>query len=369
MSRPNNESLNFILNKAISGDKRLDIDNVAFLLSLDDRSSIELLHRVARKVRRHHFGNKIFTYGFLYFSTHCRNNCTFCHFRASHTDLERYRKSADEILDAACHMADSGVNLIDLTMGEDPLYYHGPEGMNELVKIVGDIVNKTGLPVMISPGVVPYSQFQGFKDAGAIFYACYQETFNRALFNEIRPRQDFDDRYDSKLMAKQSGMLIEEGLLLGIGDGIEDTAQALMVMDAMDADQVRAMTFVPQQGTPLATRRPGNTQKELITLSVMRLLFPNRLIPASLDVDGLAGLKQRLDAGANVITSIVPPGKGLAGVAHASLDIDDARRTMDSILPILHGCGLRTASTEEFNHWIDQRMTLRQPMVHMKKIA
>ena len=51
------------------------------------------------------------------------------------------------------------------------------------------------------------------------------------------------------------------------------------------------MTFVPQKGTPLDGHAPGKPQKELLTISVMRLLFPDRLIPASLDVDGLAGLK------------------------------------------------------------------------------
>jgi len=45
-----------------------------------------------------------------------------------------------------------------------------------------------------------------------------------------------------------------------------------------------------------------------------------------LDVDGLAGLKQRLEAGANVVTTIVPPGRGLAGVVRHSLDIEDGKR-------------------------------------------
>lgn len=49
----------------------------------------------------------------------------------------------------------------------------------------------------------------------------------------------------------------------------------------------------------------------------MRLLFPDKLIPASLDVDGISGLELRLMAGANVVTSIIPPNEGLAGVAQS----------------------------------------------------
>jgi len=82
---------------------------------------------------------------------------------------------------------------------------------------------------------------------------------------------------------------------------------------------------------------------------------PDLLIPASLDVDGLSGLAARLNAGANVVTSIVPPEKGLAGVANHSLDIEDSRRTLTHILPILKTCGLETAQPEDYRAWIKNR--------------
>jgi len=87
----------------------------------------------------------------------------------------------------------------------------------------------------------------------------------------------------------------------------------------------------------------------------MRLAFPDRLIPASLDVDGLAGLNNRLDAGANVITSLVPPGQGLAGVAQSSLDIEEGNRTADSVAAILGEKNLQTATVREYESWIQSR--------------
>jgi methylornithine synthase len=87
----------------------------------------------------------------------------------------------------------------------------------------------------------------------------------------------------------------------------------------------------------------------------MRLVFPGLLIPASLDVDGLAGLRRRLDAGANVVTSLVPPGLGLAGVAQSALDIEDGRRTVEGIAPTLHAAGLQTATAAQYRRWITAR--------------
>jgi methylornithine synthase len=126
-------------------------------------------------------------------------------------------------------------------------------------------------------------------------------------------------------------------------------------MKEVEADQVRVMSFVPQVGTPLANHPPGDLREEAKIIAVLRLLFPHRLIPASLDVGGLEGLADRLNAGANVVTSLVPPGRGLAGVARWSLGIDDARRTAASVAPVLGACGLSIASREEFFRWMEAR--------------
>ncbi len=78
----------------------------------------------------------------------------------------------------------------------------------------------------------------------------------------------------------------------------------------------------------------------------MRLLMPDRLIPASLDVEGIEGLRSRLDAGANVVTSLVPPRSGLCGVAHAEYEVDDGLRTVAEVRPRLAELGLRQGTPD-----------------------
>lgn len=94
-------------------------------------------------------------------------------------------------------------------------------------------------------------------------------------------------------------------------------------------------------------------------IAVMRLVFPDRLIPASLDVDGLDGLNKRLNAGANVVTSIVPAGSGLTGVAQHSLDIEDGRRTIAAVLNVLEDCRLLPARKNDYLDWVNTRQKLR----------
>ncbi|RLB42586.1 MAG: hypothetical protein DRH12_05295 [Deltaproteobacteria bacterium] len=109
--------------------------------------------------------------------------------------------------------------------------------------------------------------------------------------------------------------------MCGIGENDDDIADSIEVMRSFGADQVRVMNFVRQRGTPMEGNTAPDSVRALMITSVMRLAFPDRLIPAFLDVRGLAGLRPWLDAGANVVTSLVHPGQGLVGVAQNSLDI------------------------------------------------
>ncbi len=329
---------------------------IKYLLGLSAPEEIDLLFEAARNVRTHYFGNKVFLYGFLYFSTHCRNDCRFCQYRQSNKTVPRYRKTDAEILTAAREMTATGAHLIDLTMGEDPVLYSlEKSGLKRLLSVIKTVQNETGLPIMISPGTLPDRVLMQLADAGVSWYACYQETHNKTLYEQLRPGQGFAKRLAKKQLAKDLGMLIEEGILTGVGETLDDLADSIIWMRNFPVDQARVMTFVPQAGTPMADTKVQSSLKEQMIISVMRLILPDRLIPASLDVDGLDGLKARLDAGANVVTSIVPPEKGLAGVANNSLDIEDSRRTLSHILPVLKSCELQPATAEEYLAWTANR--------------
>ncbi len=113
----------------------------------------------------------------------------------------------------------------------------------------------------------------------------------------LRPEQSYDERLAAKILAGDMGLLIEEGLLTGIGDTVADRVHSFAEMRRLNASQVRTMTFIPQAGAPLTGSGQPDYGNELMNIAVMRLLFPDVLIPASLDVEGLKGLEKRLMAG------------------------------------------------------------------------
>ncbi len=330
---------------------KLTKEAIIELLETKDEEKIQNLFAEARSVRERQFGKKMFLYGFVYFTTWCRNDCAFCYYRKSN-HIPRYRKSAEEVLRLSKELADSGVHLIDLTMGED-LAYH-KEDFETVLSIVRQIKEDTNLPVMISPGVIGDEQIDKFAAAETDWYALYQETHNRKLFQTLRLDQDYDERMHAKLYAKKQGMLIEEGLLSGVGESSEDIAHSILEMGRIGADQVRVMSFVPQAGSPMEHVKTPDRMMEMKIIAIMRLLYPWALIPTSLDVDGIAGLKARVNAGGNVVTSIIPPKTGLAGVAQNSMDVDDGGRTVEEVEKILETLGLEAASAAEYEKYIGE---------------
>jgi methylornithine synthase len=317
------------------------------LLDLRPGRELEQLFATARSIRERYWGNAIFLYGFVYFSTHCRNQCAFCGYHGS-SKVPRYRLGEAEILDISSRLEQDGVHLVDLTMGEDPYYMKD----GRLASLVRSVRKETALPIMVSPGVLGRKELQDIQRAGADWYACYQETHNPELFSRLRPGQDFHTRMRSKAVAKKEGMLVEEGVMLGVGESALDLCNSMAIMREMGAAQVRAMSFVPQPGSPMANVQPGPSRRESIMIALLRIMFPNIMIPASLDVEGLDGLRARLDAGANLVTSIIPSDCGLGGVANPTLDVGNGHRSATAVRRMLGDMDLRPGTVGEYSRYV-----------------
>ena len=346
----------------------MEDNDVACLLATPQGKPLERLFAAAQVQRERAFGDQIFLYGFVYFSTYCQNHCQFCMYRHGNQEAPRYRKSIEAIIDVARALEDEGVHLIDLTMGEDPCYLQWNGEM--LLELVTRFREAVDLPIMFSPGVLSSQLLVEMAHRGVDWYACYQETFNRSLFKRLRKGQNFNRRLEAKVHAREAGLLIEEGLLLGVGESSDDLVMALRNMETLGASQMRAMAFRPQPGTPMAHWQVPDTVDELRTIAILRLRFPDRLIPASLDVDGIQGLKDRLLAGANVVTSLIPPQHRLAGVSRAWLGIEDGQRTASAVIEIIKRLGLRRAPALMYQQWIqkEKRRVGRQDRMDSKSM-
>ncbi|AEH60883.1 Radical SAM domain protein [Methanosalsum zhilinae DSM 4017] len=315
------------------------------LLSMDQPEDIEKLYYLSRNIRNHFFSNKVFLYSFVYYSTYCKNRCSFCYYN-SINDINRYRLSIEDIINISRQLKDEGVHMVDLTMGEDPYFHSDPSKLVDLVKLVK---NEIQLPIMISPGVIDKNTLNALRINGANFYALYQETYDSGLYKDLRVGQSYQDRIDTRNYARKIGYCIEDGILTGIEDNLDSTIISLKGLKKSDPDMVRAMTFVPQPGTPFENQIQNSSQMELKIIAILRLMFPDRLIPASLDLEGIEGMISRLNAGANVVTSIIPSDSTLEGVVNYDRDFEIRKRDAVSVIKKIREMGMVPAEQSDFN--------------------
>lgn len=323
---------------------RLSDGDLEKLLAIESEEELEKLYCTARKVRDHFFGNRVFLNCFIYFSTYCKNQCAFCYYNCKN-DIKRYRLTREDIKETCKVLKGAGFHMIDLTMGEDPYYYDKPDRFVELVRTVKEELD---LPIMISPGVMSNETLLKARENGANYFALYQETYDREHYAKLRVGQSFEGRVNARRFAKENGYCVEDGLLTGIGNDIESTVLSLRGMEANNPDMVRVMTFIPQEGTPLEETPQNSNLSELKIIAVLRLLFPDRLIPASLDLEGIDGMVYRLNAGANIVTSILPPNSELDGVANYDRGLEERDRDIKSVILRLESMGMVPASQADF---------------------
>jgi len=329
-----------------AGERELRRGEVESLLRVDEDESVEVAAR-AGELARERFSDGVFVYGFVYFSTFCDNECTFCYNRKGNENAFRYRKSVDEVTEAVKQLINDGVHCVDLTSGEDS-YLAG--GGWDALQVPVKTAASAGAAVMASPGVVDGDVLRKMSDWGVDWYALYQESYEPDLYSRMRQGQPAQGRVRAREVARGNGMLTEDGLLTGVGETTAGFAGGVLAM--CTSQQVRAMGFLPQPGTV----HPGATPplwREVLVTAVLRLCHPDSLVPATLDSAG-SGFAKRLDAGANVVTSCIPPGLGLRGVAQPTRGIEDGSRSVPSVLKAIREAGYTTPSRGDYRRWLEE---------------
>ena len=85
-----------ILNKAREL-KGISLEEAAVLLNITDPKLLSDLFNAAKYVKEAIYGNRIVLFAPLYISNICTNECIYCAFRRSNTQLKRHASTQEEI--------------------------------------------------------------------------------------------------------------------------------------------------------------------------------------------------------------------------------------------------------------------------------
>ena len=278
-----------------------------YLLGGAPQEVLDDLRRMADEARALYYGRKVFFRGLIEFSSYCKNDCFYCGLCRSNKDAVRYRLSEEEILDC-CRMGHAlGFRTFVLQGGEDP--HFSDDRMCGIVSAI-----RSSFPdcaITLSLGERSRESFQRLYDAGADRYLLRHETADEAHYGKLHPAElSLKNRKRCLYDLKEIGFQVGAGFMVESPyQTFETLAEDFLFLRDLKPHMVGIGPFIPQKDTRFRDFPTPSPDRTLILLSLVRLLLPNVLLPATTalgTVDRL-GREKGLKAGANVVMPNLSP--------------------------------------------------------------
>ncbi|MCC6544677.1 MAG: [FeFe] hydrogenase H-cluster radical SAM maturase HydE, partial [Nitrospirae bacterium] len=312
-----------IISKGEEGAE-LSRGEVLTLLRCRDRDELNLLYSSANRVRQKVHKNSSCVHGIIEFSNICKNDCAYCGIRLDNDRIERYRMTADEIIDTAASSAEeSGFRAFVLQSGEDG--YYTTERLSEIIRGIKD---KHGVLVFLSIGERDEESYRKLYEAGARGVLLRFETSNRDIYSKLHSTLNYEDRLRTLNAIRDTGYIISTGSLIGLpGQSEEDLLNDILLARSFGTEMYSFGPFIAHPQTPLASVRTTDLDTMLKVIAVTRLVHHdgNILVTSAVEtLFGREGAERALMAGGNsMMINLTPdryrklysiyPGKGEKG--------------------------------------------------------
>lgn len=296
-----------IIDKLIQ-DHCLSREEYIRLLALaEDPSATERLKEEADRLRRQYYGDKVYTRGLIEFTNYCKNDCYYCGIRRGNANAKRYRLTKEEILGCCENGYGLGFRTFVLQGGEDP--YFTDERLEDIVRSI-----KARYPdcaVTLSVGERSFASYARLREAGADRYLLRHETASEEHYGKLHPPQmRLAERKACLYHLKELGYQVGAGFMVGSpGQTEQDIAEDLLFLKELEPQMVGIGPFIPHHDTPFAKEKAGSVELTLFLLSVIRIMLPKVLLPATTALGTLdpKGREKGLEAGANVVMPNLSP--------------------------------------------------------------
>ena len=288
-------------------ERTLRAEEYALLLENAAGPVGEYAARAAREVAEQRFGRGIFVRALIEITSFCRNDCYYCGLRRSNTALPRYRLTEEQIM-ACCRTGyESGFRTFVLQGGEDAALDDGR--IERLVSLLRNAFPDCALT--LSLGERSRETYRRWREAGADRYLLRHEAADAACYARLHPAAMSHGRRMGCLQAlRELGYQTGAGMMAGApGQTTRDLAADLLFLERFRPEMVGVGPYLPQRDTLLAGAPAGSVELTLMLLSILRLMLPDALIPATTALASLVpdGRQRGILAGANVVMPNLSP--------------------------------------------------------------
>ena len=261
----------------------------------------------AREEAQKHYGNEIYIRGLIEISSFCKNDCYYCGIRKSNKNCSRYRLTKDEILECCDEGYGLGFRTFVLQGGEDGYYTD-----SLLCEIIGKIKGKyPDCAVTLSLGERSRESYEELFKAGADRYLLRHETATKEHYEKLHPDTlKFEERMRCLSDLKAIGYQVGCGFMVGSPcQTAEYLAKDLKFIEEFSPHMCGIGPFITHKDTPFKDEKSGSVEMTIFLLSLIRLIKPTILLPATTALGTLdeKGREKGILAGANVVMPNLSP--------------------------------------------------------------
>ena len=290
-----------------------EYDNDLNKKKLDKKEKIEIkelkkyLREKARDKADKVFGKYIFMRGLIEFTNYCKNDCIYCGIRSSNKKVERYRLNKKEILECCKIGYDIGFRTFVLQGGED--IFFNIERMSNIARAIKKEFPDCALTLSIGEKEEEY--YKELKNNGANRFLLRHETADSEHYSKLHPKyMSLENRKECLRFLKKLGFQTGTGMMIGSPfQKLENIAGDLVFMQEIKPEMIGIGPFLPHKDTPFANEKIGELELTLILISILRLIFPLSLIPATTALGTIkeGGRELGILHGANVVMPNLSP--------------------------------------------------------------
>lgn len=301
-----NSNLPLVIHK-LARSHSLTLSEYEYLIINRDDEAAKLLRNLAVRVRRKIYGNTVFVRGLIEISNICKNDCLYCGIRRSNTNCERYRLTPEQIVSCADEGYELGFRTFVLQGGEDNFFTD---------EILGDIIREIKLrhsdcAITLSMGERSYESYKFLRSCGADRYLLRHETADKSHYERLHPSEmSFDNRMKCLKVLRELGYYVGCGFMVGSPyQTANNLAHDLKFIENFKPEMCGIGPFIPHKDTPFRDYVAGNLELTCYLLSIIRLIYPPILLPATTALGTInpVGRELGIMAGANVVMPNLSP--------------------------------------------------------------
>lgn len=272
------------------------------LVDLYNTPLMELVYKAATVHREHHNPLEVQMSSLLSIKTGgCPEDCGYCPQAARyHTDVNAQKlMSVESVIEQAKNAKANGSSR--LCMGAAWRNIRDNRDFDNVIQMV-QAVNGLDMEVCCTLGMMSDEQAKRLKNAGLYAYNHNLDT-SEDYYDDIISTREYQDRLSTIDNAKNAGISVCSGGIIGMGESVEDRMGLLMSYIKMDTppESIPINALVPVEGTPMADQKVVEIWEMVRMVATTRIVFPESVV--------------RLSAGR---TSMSKEGQALCFMAGAS---------------------------------------------------